>query len=245
MHATDPYRPPSPAERERGAAGLRAVLRGGRSRALAGLGFAVGSGVDAATGRPYTLVAGEPGTERAWGAVVLDGTGPPRRVIEVPHPKADRLTAWLGLQLFHAAPGSALLLAGTHRDAGGGAADVAHRTDSMFHAFAGVLAEHAPVELQPHGYAAASLPGVDAVVSPGAGKPDTAHVALRDALVAKGFRVRPEWTGKLDGATNMQGAAAAARGTPFLHLELAPAARADPAARAAVVDAVAGTWLTG
>jgi len=241
MSPADPYRPPSPAERELGAAGLRALLCGEPAPELAGLGFAVRAGVDR---RPYTLVAGESGTERTWGAVLLDGSGPPRRVIAVPHPVADRLTAWLGLQLFRAAPGSALLLAGTHRRASGGAADVAHRTDSMFHVFAGVLAEHAPVEIQPHGYAAASLPAYDAVVSPGAAALTDAHPALRDALLAKGFRVRPEWTGLLDGSTNVQSTAAAERGSAFLHLELAPAPRVDPAARAAVVAAVAHTWLS-
>jgi hypothetical protein len=242
MSPADPYRPPTSAERARGTAGLRALVDGARTAALAGLGFAVSAGVDV-TGRPYTMADGEAGTERVWGSVVLDGSGPPRRVIAVPHPKADRLTAWLGLALFRAAPGSALLLAGTHRKASGGAADVAHRTDSMFHAFAGMLAEHAPAELQPHGYAAATLPSLDAVVSPGAAAVTDAHVALRDTLAAQGFRVRPEWTGPLDGATNVQGAAAAERGTAFLHLELAPALRTDPEPRAAVVEAVARTWL--
>lgn len=244
MSPADPYRPPTPDEREAGGAGLRALLAGSPNGALAELGFAVSAGVDA-TGRPYTLADGEAGTERVWGSVVLDGPDPPRRVIAVPHPKADRLTAWLGLALFRAAPGSALLLAGTHRAASGGAADVAHRTDSMFHVFAGVLAEHAPAELQPHGYAATTLPGLDAVVSPGVAAVTGAHVALRDALAARGFRVRPEWTGPLDGSTNVQGAAAAARGTAFLHLELAPALRTDPVPRAAVVEAVARTWLAG
>jgi hypothetical protein len=239
MSPEGPYRPPSPAERADGAAGLRSLLRGAGPGALSGLGFEVVPGGD------HTVVAGEAGTERAWGAVVLDGMGPPRRVVAVPHPIADRLTAWLGLELFRAAPGSALLLAGTHRRASGGAADVAHRTDSMFHVFADVLAAHAPVEVQPHGFAAATLPDVDAVVSPGAAAYDDAHDALRNALVARGFRVRPEWTGPLDGSTNVQGHAAAARGTAFLHLELAPALRTEPGARAAVVDAVARTWLGG
>lgn len=239
MSPSVPYRPPSPAERARGAAGLRSLLRGDGPGALPGLGFEVVRGAD------YTVLAGESGTERAWGTVVLDGTAPPRRVVAVPHPIADRLTAWLGYELFRAAPGSALLLAGTHRRASDGAADVAHRTDSMFHVFAGVLAEHAPAEVQPHGYAAATLPDFDAVVSPGAAAYDGAHDALRDALVDRGFRVRPEWTGLLDGSTNVQGRAAAERGTAFLHLELAPALRTDADARAAVVDAVACTWLGG
>jgi hypothetical protein len=237
MSPAGPYRPPTPAERADGAAGLRSLLCGGSPGALTGLGFEVVSD------GPCTLVAGEAGTERAWGTVVLDGTGPPRRVVAVPHPIADRLTAWLGLELFRAAPGTALLMAGTHRRASRGAADVAHRPDSMFHVFAGVLAEYAPVEVQPHGYAAATLPDHDAVVSPGAAAYDDAHTALRDALVTSGFRVRPNWTGLLDGSTNVQGRAAAARGTAFLHLELAPALRTDAGARGAVVDAVARTWL--
>lgn len=243
MSPADPYRPPVPAERAAGAAGLRALLRGQRADALARLGFEVSTGSTGSGGRPYTLVAAESGAGRLWGAVALDGSGPPRRVIAVPHPIADRLTAWLGYELFRAMPGSALLLAGTHRRACGGAADVAHRTDSMFHAFAGVLAEHAPAELQPHGFAARTLPDYDAVVSPGAAEPAAAHAALRDTLVTRGFRVRPEWTGILDGSSNVQSRAAATRGSAFLHLELAPALRVDPGARAAVVAAVATTWL--
>jgi hypothetical protein len=235
MSPDDAYRPPTPAEREAGAAGLRALLSGADPGALAGAGFAVEHGA-------YTLVVGETGTDRLGGAVVLDGTGPPRRVIAVPHPIADRFTARVGLELFAAMPGSALLLAGTHRRAGGGAADVAHRTDSMFHAFAEVLAGYGGAELQPHGYAAETLPEYDAVVSPGLAPVTPAHAELRDALLARGFRVRPEWTGLLDGSTNVQGAAAAARGTAFLHLELAPRLRGDPDTRAAVVAAVAETW---
>ncbi|HWM03711.1 MAG TPA: hypothetical protein VNP92_15365 [Actinophytocola sp.] len=234
LHASGPYRPPTPAERARGVAGLRALLAGATPESLRGLGFAVTAGPG------HTLVAGH-GAARAWGALVLGAT-PPQRVIEVPHPKSDRRTARLGLELFLATTGSALLVAGAHRDAAGGAADVAHRDDSMFHAFAGVLAERAGAEIQLHGYATATLPGVDAVVSPGAGTVLPEHTALRDALADNGFRVHEGQTGTLDGATNVQGIAAATRGTPFLHLELAPGARADPTHRAAVVAAITATW---
>ncbi|MPZ83562.1 MAG: hypothetical protein GEV28_25480 [Actinophytocola sp.] len=239
MQAADPYRPPLPAELEAGVLGLRAVLAGEATDSLAALGFTVSPGVG--DGRPYTLVADGADTERSWGAVVLPD-GAPRLVVEVPHPKSDLRTAQLGLELFRAVPGSALLLAGAHRHAGGGAADVAHRTDSMFHVWAAALA--AP-EVQVHGYAAASLPGVDAVASAGAGSVTPAHEALRDALVAQGFRVCAGWVdagGELEGTTNVQGIAATERGTPFLHLELAPALRTDPAGRAAAVAAIAGTW---
>ncbi|HEY0447643.1 hypothetical protein [Actinophytocola sp.] len=244
MRAGAAYRPPLPAELDAGVLGLEAVLAGAPADSLAALGFTVSSGVDETTGRPYTLVADEVDTERAWGAVVLP-TGRPTLVIEVPHPRSDRRTARLGLELFHAVPGSALLVAGAHRTAGGGAADVAHRTDSMFHVWAGVLGTRAP-EVQLHGYAAASLPAFDAVTSASGGVATAAHVAARDALAARGFRVCAGWwlgtCGRLEGTTNVQGIAAAGRGSPFLHLELAPGPRTDPAGRAAVVAAIAESW---
>lgn len=244
MRAADPYRAPTRRERAEGTAGLVSVLDGSADvELLARNGFSLRRGVDEVTGRKYTLIADAAGTERAWGVVVLDEEEP-RQVVEVPHPKSDLWTGRLGLELYRAMPGSALLVAGAHRNAGGGAADVAHRADSMFHAFAGVLASRAGVELQVHGYAARSLPGVDAVVSPGAGAVRPRHRALLDTLVGRGFRGCAAWAdacGELAGLTNVQGIAAAERGTPFLHLELAPALRTDPGRRA-VVDSVALTW---
>lgn len=241
IRAGGPYRPPTERERAETTAGLVSVLdHAADAELLARNGFSLRHGVDEATDRGYTLVADAAGTERAWGVVVLDD-GAPRQVVEVPHPKSDRWTGRLGLELFRAVPGSVLLVAGAHRNAGGGAADVAHRADSVFHAFAEVLAERAGVEVQLHGYAARSLPGVDAVVSSGAGRVLAWHRALLDALAARGFTARGAWGGacrELAGRTNVQGVAAAGRGTPFLHLELAPPPRADPARRAAVVDAL-------
>ena len=78
----------------------------------------------------------------------------------------------------------------------------------MFHAFAGVLAEHAPAELQPHGYAATTLPALDAVVSPGAAAVTGAHRAAGRPC-GQGFPRPSRVDRPLDGATNVQGAAAA------------------------------------
>jgi len=164
-----------------------------------------------------------------WGAIALH-----RRttlLIEVPHPGSDRFTARLGLELFNALPTAALLVAGTHRNT----ADVAHLPTSLFHAFAQTLAT---TELQLHGFAAASAPDTDAVLSPGAGDATDLHDDLEKALTHHGFRVRHHE--HLAGRTNVQGRAAAARGTPFLHLELAPLVRRDHRDR--VVDAVTKTW---
>jgi hypothetical protein len=224
LSATAPYRPPTEAERRGAVAALRVILDGGVPD-LDGLGLTYA----------HPLLADRPGTERAWGALVLDRR--PNVVVEVPHPASDRYTARLGLDLYAAMPGAALLIAGAHRDAAGGAADVAHRADSLFHAFAETLGT---AEVQLHGFAAASAPDTDVVISAGAGDRLPAHDALADALTAQGFRVAHHE--HLSGRTNVQGIAAAGRGTPFLHLELAPVLRADPGHRAAVVASVARTW---
>jgi hypothetical protein len=229
LSAAAPYRPPTEAERDQAVAAVRTILAGGVPD-LDGLGLTYAN----------PLLADQPGTERAWGALVLDAR--PNAVVEVPHPASDRYTTRLGLELYETMPGAALLIAGAHRDAAGGAADVAHRADSLFHAIATTLGAVllAVPEIQLHGFAAASAPDTDVVISPGAGRWRPAHDALATALTSQGFRVAHHE--HLSGRTNVQGIAAAERGTPFLHLELAPLLRADPRHRAAVVASVERTW---
>jgi hypothetical protein len=230
MAADSPYRPPTPGERDEAVTVLRAVLAGEPHRLN---GLRVSPATDDA-GRPFTMLTD---TAHGWGSVLLREASD--LVIEVPHPGSDRLTARLGLELFHAVPSAALLVAGTHRNAADNAADVAHRTDSLFHAFAQTLALP---ELQLHGFAAATAPGTDAVVSPGAGEQAELHRHVEKALRQHGFRVGHHE--RLAGRTNVQGIAAAAQGRPFLHLELSPPLRIHH--RAVVVDAVAkavaDTW---
>lgn len=214
MRANGGYRPPDDAERARAVAALKSALAGETPP----------SGVDR---RPYTLLADPPGT--GWGTVVLQGR--PDLVVEVPHPGSDRYTARLGLELFRAIPGAALLIAGAHRRV----ADVAHRADSLFHTYAQTLGT---AELQLHGFAATTAPNTDVVLSPGAGDHTGHHHRLEKALSRHGFRVAEHK--RLAGRTNVQGIAAAARGTPFLHLELATLLRRGHRHR--VVDAVTATW---
>jgi hypothetical protein len=164
-----------------------------------------------------------------WGTLALRER--PALLLEVPHPGSDRLTARLGLELFEAIPEAALLVAGAPRRY----ADVAHLPDSVFHAFAQTLAT---TELQLHGFAAASAPDTDAVLTAGVGVVTDLHHALTAALADQGFRVRHHE--HLAGRTNSQGIAAAARGTTFLHLELAPVVRLEHRDR--VVKAVVDAW---
>ncbi len=215
------YRTPTARELDEAVAVLRAVLAHDRPDP-GGLPLRVSLATDD-DGRPFTQLTA---TAHGWGSVLLRGTSD--LVIEVPHPGSDRLTARLGLELFHAIPTAALLVAGAHRNQ----ADVAHRADSLFHAFAQTLALP---ELQLHGFATDTAPGIDAVVSAGAGEQGELHRQVEKALIQEGFRVGHHE--RLAGRTNAQGVAAAASGRTFLHLELAPLLR--DRRRGLVVDAVA------
>jgi hypothetical protein len=214
------YRTPTAAERAGAVAVLRAALAGDTP-------CPDGSPLRAApatddTGRPFTLLTD---TDHGWGSVLLRTSSD--LVVEVPHPGSDRFTARLGLALFHAIPTATLLIAGAHRNQ----ADVAHRTDSLFHTVAQTLALP---ELQLHGFATDTAPGIDAVVSAGAGEHGEPHRRVEKALTQQGFRVGHHE--RLAGRTNAQGIAAAASGRPFLHLELAPPLR--DRLRDRVVDAI-------
>jgi hypothetical protein len=215
---TRTYRPPTPRERERAVTALRAAL----AREAHDDHLLRRSAATDDAGRPFTILTD---TEHAWGSVLL--RTPSDLLIEVPHPGSDRLTARLGLELFHAIPSAALLVAGAHRNQ----VDVAHGTDSLFHMFAQTLALP---EIQLHGFATRTAPDVDAVASPGAGEPGELHRRTEKALVQQGFRVGHHE--RLAGRTNTQGIAAAANGRPFLHLELAPVLRDRH--RAVVVEAI-------
>lgn len=135
-------------------------------------------------------------------------------------------------------------------------ADLAHRTDSWFHALTlGVLdALEQPLLVQLHGFGRQSLPdeGVDVVASCGA----TDHTALLAAfadslssgLPGLGVARYPDDISVLGGTTNVQGRALLGRaGAAFLHLELSPEARkrvldvaeAQDALRASIEEASA------
>ena len=225
MHAAAAYHPPAARDLAAGAEALRALLADGNP--VLPRGFRLLTGRDAG-GECTGITAG------SWGTIVVR-PGTPRLLVEVPHPRHDWLTDRLGHALFRAVPGAALLLAGAHRHAGGRAADVAHRTDSLFHAFAQTLAVP---EIQLHGFAAATAPAVDAVVSAGAGTRSGLHTEAAAALTDLGLRVGEHHL--LAGRTNVQGIAAAEAGRPFLHLELAPRARNEHGS--AVVEALAAAW---
>jgi hypothetical protein len=231
-----PYRPPEPAERRQLLSALRSLEAGEPEDVL---GFTTRTGIDRETGRPFGLAV-NPAGERAWGWYLVDLSAPLGLVIEVPHPNSDLRTEEIGLALYQAVPGSILLVAGTHRRAANGAGDVAHRTDSMFHAVASDLAARGLPQVQLHGFHDDNLPDTDVVVSPGAGDAgDSVRRAAEE--IDDDFRVCRSWRqdcGQLEGTTNEQGRDAARRGTPFVHVEISRSVRDDRDDRTSLVRAM-------
>jgi hypothetical protein len=241
------YRGGTKGERRRAVSAVEHLLAGDVGAAESDfdeLGFKVEHVRDAPAERDCVLARSELDTERAWGMLVLEpGTGPPDVLIEIPHPRADRWTEQIGLALFRALPGSALLIAGAHRRAADGAADVAHQRDSLFAGIADALGRRGSFQLQLHGYADDTLDGKDAVISNGKADVDARSKRVAESLDDAGLRLCRAWSGKcapLEGLQNAQGGTASRRGLPFLHLELNHSTRADPERCSAVVAALAG-----
>jgi hypothetical protein len=232
----DPYTPPGGDERGQLARGVGRLLDGdaaGAERLLAPLGLGVTRLTDTDSGRRYDEVAAtRPDSKAArWGRLYLNADSALRWNVQVPHPVSDRDTESLGVRLLEDTPSGSLVLAGAHRRAGRtGAADVAHREDSAFHAIVVELQKHGVPGLQLHGFAETSERPYEAVVSGGAAQSVSDEAsALADRLEADGLRVCRGWSARcpLEGTENVQGRSAEHRHAPFLHAELAPDARDD------------------
>ncbi|MGC9667474.1 hypothetical protein ACNTMW_13065 [Planosporangium sp. 12N6] len=245
-----PYRDPRPGERRLAVSALGHVLRArpdplAAAAAFARLGFAYTDEVDAGTGRRYAMYR-----DGVWGVVAVDLSAPAGLVVEVPHPHSDLCTERMGACLFALTPGAVLVMAGAHRRAGGGAADVAHNDGSLFHALAAEAARRRLPQLQLHGFADRNLPDVDAVVSTGAPAPAPAAVRaaghVADHLAALGLATRRSGDtpgGYLEGTRNVQARTASRAGTVFVHLELSRRVRADGRLRAGTARALAAAGL--
>jgi hypothetical protein len=245
LRADGPYRSPTSAERGRAESAADSLADDGRrpegGDALDELGFSAAHGTDPATGREYAMFVSEPDTERAWGIVLVDLTVPANLVLEIPHPNSDLRTERVGVELFRRLPGAILLVAGAHRRAAGGAADVAHNRETVFHAMASTFARRSLPQLQLHGYADHNLPGAEVVVSAGSGNRIEAALRLADEFAEAGFATCRAWRddcAALEGRSNVQGQDAQSRNTPFVHLEISHRVRTAEPRRQALVEAV-------
>jgi len=241
-----PYRDPRKAERQVARQALGLLLAGGTEAPAALLdeiGFDVVHGVEAGGGRRFTFYRADADT--GWGGLLVEPSVAIQSVVEVPHPAYDMSTEKLGVGLFHGLPGSAMLIAGAHREAAGDAADVAHNDRSMFQVLSEEFARHSVPQLQLHGFADRSMPGADAVVSTSSGPHNDRAVRIARELKAQDVRVCRAWVSHcvgLEGTTNVQGAAAAEHDAQFVHLELGWELRRDQRSRQLVQDAVVAAW---
>ncbi|WP_407837426.1 hypothetical protein ACE1OC_14895 [Streptomyces sp. DSM 116496] len=243
------YRIPTTNERRTVTRGVALLLDGDREGArkrLADVDFTVQSFTDTASGRHFAEVADAAGNSgpgnRGWGRVYVDLGAKPSWSVQVPHPIADQETERLGARVLRGAPGGVMVLAGAHRTAGeGDSADVAHRTDSVFHQVIEELTKRRLPGVQLHGFANESFPEFDAVVSTGAGDRAISEArTLSTALTEEGLEVCRAYARKckLAGTSNEQGQVAADENLRFLHVELARAIRTDNNHITAVTKAI-------
>jgi hypothetical protein len=250
MTAEDRYRAPSAQERTAAAAAFEQLLdHPGRPAATAGftpLGFAPGSGTDPDTGRRWAAVASTTASGTGWGVVVVDLSAPVRVAIEVPHPRSDIDSDTLGLELFRRLPGAVMIMAGAHRRAAGGTADVAHEPDSLFNAFATVLADRGLPQAQLHGFADENLAGTDIAVSTGTDTGSALAERVATASATRGLAVCRAWQescGRLEGTTNVEAKGAELSQSAFLHIEASATVRTTAAGRTRLVAALADSRL--
>jgi len=238
------YIEPTTAELALCRSAIVAMINGGQFvTQLSSLGFTAIDAIDAATKRPFRLLAGNSATPRAWGAYVIDMSQPLRGAIGAPHPVFDQNTEKMALKLWQRNPGTLLMISGSHRTetSGTNIRDVAHQKGSLFHAVAQEMIMRRLPQLQQHGYKNISDPRHDVIVSSGDSKDTAALHRLAAEIQAAGFTVARNWDGTatvLAGFTNGQGDAARLGGSAFAHVEVSNRVRMDTEMRDKYIEAV-------
>lgn len=248
LSSVQSYREPTGPELTNALAGLGKMLTSTADAAtlLTPLGFTIVTGVEAVSKRSFALAYSAPPTDqRGWGFFLFDLAAPIDLVIEAPHPIADQYSEQMAFAHWQKRRGALLMVAGAHRDAASALADVAHQTNNVFHGMAAAYASRKIAQIQWHGFADATAPGLTQVVSPGTGNAGAAAKRVSTELTAAGFAVGNAWDSSgsgtsLTATTNVQGIDAAAKGSSWVHVENNFSTRSDTAARAKAVQAVFG-----
>lgn len=247
------YREPTGPEAVAGVSGVEKLALADQADEAAALlvplGFAIVRDVDLDTRRPFALAVCENGTDRSWGAFLVDLSRPVRLVVQCPHIVADQHSELLALDHWRRTPGALLVIAGAHRDATGTLlggyplADVGKQAGSLFHLVCAAFASRSVPAVQWHGFADASAPGLTHVVATGSGAYGRVSRRIAEELGDGGFSVGRGWDSSgsetgLIGLTNVQGDDAADKGVTWTHVEVNATTRGNAATRAATVDAV-------
>ena len=255
--APDRYIVPEVGERSGMAAIVaRLMVEGARARPLveplaANIGFRI---EDVPEIPGVVLLREVPTRPRGGGAYLLRLEPKSRIAVQAPHTFFDEGTLPLACELFRTASAAALFIDTAHRykaaevdENGDHPADVAHSTESLFHAATeGFLrsVQNATV-VQLHGFAPRES-GAAAVLSSGSTERAVPLVLRAQEMLAPVVPGRvarfPDEAGELGATTNVQGALVRATGGRFLHVELSAGLRkallADGAMRMRVMVAL-------
>lgn len=210
---------------------------------LAPLGFTVSSGVDAVSKRPYVLAySAAPTDQRGWGFFLFDLSAPINSIVAVPHPIAEASTELLGHAHWQSRPGRLLIVAGAHRDAASGLADVSTHTNNVFHNVCAAWASRKLIQCHWQGYADAAAAGLTHIVGTGPAVAGASALRVGTELKAAGYTIGQGWDSSGSGtgliaASNVQAADAAAKLAAFVNIEVNATTRGDTAARAKTVAA--------
>lgn len=246
--AVQGYREPTGPELTNALAGLGRMLVSttDATTLLGPLGFTVTTGIDATTKRPYALAySAAPTDQRGWGFYLFDLSAPIDLVIEAPHPIADQYSEVMAWTHWSKRPGALLMVAGAHPSAASALADVALQTNNVFHGMAASFATRKIAQLQWHGYADATAPGLNQVVTSGVAYVGAAVKRVSAELANAGFAVGNAWDSSgsgtsLTAVTNVQGIDAAAKQSTFVIVDNNATVRADLSLRARAVTSVVG-----
>lgn len=167
-------------------------------------------------------------------------------VVEVPHPRADKATEQIGTAWFSRGRVRALLVAGAHRRAGHGLADVTHTPGTTFDRVSAALATRGTTIVQLHGFdQGAHHVAADVILSSASTSPTPQVLRIAEELTRRGIRVCVYGRDScpLGALTNVQAPVAQRAGASFIHVEMSAPVRVDPARWGVVVDCLA-TVLT-
>ena len=173
-------------------------------------------------------------TQNGWGLYAFRVDSTSNIIIEAPHPRYDRRTPTVALDIYRALDARALLIAGAHRNANrDGSADVAHAPESIFQSVHIALSQEIQTEsgdviiLQIHGFHSSNHEGYPQVVFGLGEKPLPKEVAIaqkiKEALSVQGISAGI-CTGvesdliDLCAKTNVQGSVT--KEGAFIHIEL-------------------------